>query len=251
MNNDGKIRYLIKFALICVAFMALVFAFGGISKHILTLVKSDTYAPVFDDSNKITYVIDAGHGGEDAGASSDTGVLEKTVNLEVSKILKALYILNGNEVKMTREDDTLLYDYYGDLSDYTGKKKVYDLKNRVKITNECENPVYIGIHMNKFSQPKYSGAQVYYSKNNTSSAILANSIQESIKKNLQPKNNRTVKRADSSIFVLDNLECPSVLIECGFLSNPQETEFLISDEYQARLAVSIFVATLAHPFVDN
>ena len=251
MSKKENTRYLIKFVLILAFIIVFILALGKLSRKALDLVKTDTSLPTFDSSNKITYVIDAGHGGEDAGASSESGIFEKTLNLEIASILNALYILNGNEVKMTRNSDTLLYDYYKDLDDYTGKKKVYDLKNRVKITSECENPIYIGIHMNKFSQPQYSGTQVYYSKNDTSSAVLAEEIQKTVKKYLQPSNKRAIKRADSSIYVLDNLECPAVLIECGFLSNDAETSLLCNDEYQAKLALSIFVASLVHHSVDN
>ena len=112
-------------------------------------------------SNTVTYVIDAGHGGEDAGAIAYDGTLEKDLNLEIATLLCGLLELNGNNVKMTRDSDTLLYDYYNDLEDYTGQKKVYDLKNRLKIAEEYENSVYVGIHMNKFSVAKYKGLQVY------------------------------------------------------------------------------------------
>lgn len=251
MKKDKILGYVFKFALLSFVIVILFLLISSISRKFLSSQSNNTSLPVFSNNNKITYVIDAGHGGEDAGASAEDGTKEKDLNLKIAQLLRALYILNGNDVKMTRESDTLLYDHYNDLNDYTGKEKVYDLKNRVKITQECETPIYIGIHMNKFSQSKYSGTQIYYSKNDTSSAVLAKNIQASIKKYLQPSNNRMIKRADSSIYVLDNLSCPAILIECGFLSNPDETELLKNGEYQGKLALTIFVASFAQNTFDN
>ncbi|MBQ8162838.1 MAG: N-acetylmuramoyl-L-alanine amidase [Clostridia bacterium] len=251
MKNKKIAAYVFKFALLSLVLVLGFILISSISKRFLDYKSSDTSLPVFDSSNKKTYVIDAGHGGEDAGASADDGTKEKDLNLKIATLLKALYVLNGNDVKMTRESDTLLYDYYGDLDDYTGQKKIYDLKNRVKITEEFEDPIFIGIHMNKFSQSQYCGTQVYYSKNDTSSAVLAKNIQSSVKTYLQPNNERQTKRADSSIYVLDNLECPAVLVECGFLSNSQETELLKNGEYQGKMALAIFVASFAHDTFDK
>ena len=206
--------------------------------------KTTTSLPVFEKSDKTVIVIDAGHGGEDAGAVAPDQTLEKDLNLEISNLIYALCKLNGNEAKLTRSEDTLLYDYYNDLENYTGKKKVYDLKNRIKITEEEENPIYVGIHMNKFQESKYSGLQVYYSKNNDLSKKLGSIIQENAKNYLQPNNRRKIKEASSSIHILDTLECPSVLIECGFLSNEEELENLKNENYRASLSLVIFSSIL-------
>jgi N-acetylmuramoyl-L-alanine amidase len=200
--------------------------------------KKDT--PVFNQFGKTCFVLDAGHGGEDAGAVAEDGTLEKDLNLEISNLVRALCILNGWDVKMTRTEDTLLYDYYDDLEDYTGKKKVYDLKNRLKIAEEHENALYLGIHMNKFSQSKYSGAQIYYSKNNVGSYSVATNLSKNIKEYLQPRNNRAIKAADSSIYILNNIKNPAILVECGFLSNEDELSLLKAEEYRAKMALVIF-----------
>lgn len=197
------------------------------------------------NQNRVTLVIDAGHGGEDAGAVASDGTLEKDLNLELASLLCALFELNGTEVKMTRTTDTLLYDHYDDLDDYTGQKKVYDLKNRLKIANECQNPVYVGIHMNKFSASKYSGMQIYYSQSNEESARLAGAIKDTNKLYLQRDNKRQTKKSNGSIYILDNITCPAVLIECGFLSNENELELLKSKEYQARLAL-VMLASISN-----
>ena len=205
--------------------------------------KSDTPTSVSVSAPVI--VIDAGHGGEDAGAIAQDGSLEKDLNLKIAKCIQALCEINGNSAIMTREDDRLLYDYYGELDDYTGKKKIYDLKNRVKIANEQHDAIFVSIHMNKFSNSKYSGTQIYFSPNNPSSEMLARTLQNSTRTYLQPSNNRQIKRADSSIYVLNSLDCPAVLIECGFLSNEDELGRLKDEKYQASLALVIFSGILS------
>lgn len=205
--------------------------------------KSDTPTSVSVSAPVI--VIDAGHGGEDAGAIAQDGSLEKDLNLKIAKCIQALCEINGNSAIMTREDDRLLYDYYGELDDYTGKKKIYDLKNRVKIANEQHDAIFVSIHMNKFSSSKYSGTQIYFSPNNPSSEMLARTLQNSTRTYLQPSNNRQIKRADSSIYVLNSLDCPAVLIECGFLSNEDELGRLKDEKYQASLALVIFSGILS------
>lgn len=195
-------------------------------------------------SNTVTYVIDAGHGGEDAGAIAYDGTLEKDLNLEIATLLCGLLELNGNNVKMTRDSDTLLYDYYNDLEDYTGQKKVYDLKNRLRIAEEYENSIYVGIHMNKFSVAKYKGLQVYYSSNNENSFDFASKIRDNTRLYLQKDNKREIKKADSSIYVLHKAKMPAVLVECGFLSNDEELTNLKDNDYRAKLAITIFSSIL-------
>ena len=186
--NKGAFAYAFKFLIctICAVAIILVASFGF--NHLLKQ-KNNTSPTILSKSDNIMIVIDAGHGGEDAGAVADDGTLEKDLNLKIAYLTYALCEINGTSAQMTREDDRLLYDYYGELESYKGKKKIYDLKNRVKITNEHKNAVYIGIHMNKFSSAKYSGTQVYYSKNNPESELLARSIQNSTRAYLQKNNN--------------------------------------------------------------
>lgn len=179
-------------------------------------------------------VIDAGHGGEDGGAVGTTGIYEKTVNLQIATMLCDLLHSNGIETVMTRTEDILLYDKN---SDYHGQKKIQDLSNRRKIAEQYENAVFISIHMNSFPQAQYQGLQVYYSQNNPKSQHLAQMIQISVQQAIQPENGRKVKAADSNIYLLDRLTCPSVLVECGFLSNPQECALLSSKEYQKKLSL--------------
>ncbi len=230
--------YVVKFFFYACVIVICIFAVSFLFSKAMN--NRDIESASGDDYDGVVYVIDAGHGGEDAGAIASDGTLEKDLNLQISKLIKVLCDLNGTRAVLTRDSDNLLYDYYNDLNDYTGHKKEYDLKNRVKIANEFENPIFISVHMNKFTQTKYSGTQIYYSKNNPSSQILARSIQNMTKTYIQPTNNRQVKQATSSIYVLNNAQFPAVLIECGFLSNEKELENLKTPSYQAKMSLVIF-----------
>ncbi len=242
MNNKEPIRYVIQFVLVAILSILIISSLGFSFTKYLKTKKSYTPLPVFDKIEKTRFVIDAGHGGEDAGAIAADGTLEKDLNLEVSRLLQAILELNGSNAVLTRDDDKLLYDKYDDLEDYTGKKKVYDLKNRLRLAEERENSIYVGIHMNKFPLEKYKGLQVYYSKNNSLSYQIAKDIKDTVKNNLQPDNNRNIKIADSSIYVLNSAQIPAVLIECGFLSNEGELELLKSKDYRLFLALNLFSA---------
>ena len=235
--------YIVKFLLCALLVVCVIWGVGSaLSLAIDRRELESAISPLYDGK---VIVIDAGHGGEDCGAVASDGTLEKDLNLEIATLVKALCDLNGNKAILTREEDTLLYDRYDDLENYKGHKKEYDLKNRVRLTKEFESPVFVSIHMNKFAQEKYSGAQVYYSKNNPSSQLIARSTQNMIKQYLQPSNKRSIKQADDSIFVLDNLDCPAVLIECGFLSNANELAKLKTSEHQSGLALVIFLSVLS------
>ena len=201
---------------------------------------------VVADSN-ITIVLDAGHGGEDGGAQGN-GLIEKDLNLDITLRVATLLREQGVNVVLTRDTDVLLYDKN---SDYEGKKKYQDVRKRLEIAKEQENPVLVSIHMNYFSQTKYSGLQVWYSKNDSRSKILANGIQSNIKAALQPKNNRATKQATSSIFLLHNATFPAVLIECGFLSNPDEARSLGDADYRQKLANVIFKSIMDYISQNN
>ena len=236
MKKSSNLLYSLSFAIIgiltCAIILLLSFLISGAMRSKDHIAVS-TVSPV-------TVVIDAGHGGEDGGAIASDGTCEKDLNLEISKTLCSLFELNGTPVKMTRTEDTLLYDYYGDLDNYKGQKKIYDLKNRLKIAEELENSIYVGIHMNKFPVEKYSGMQIYYSKNNEKSVSIASSVKDANNLYLQKDNKRQIKAADSSIYVLNNITVPAVLIECGFISNQRELELLKSSDYQCKIALTLF-----------
>lgn len=246
-NSQFAKKYALGFALFCllaaaltVLLAALVYRIGGIAPN-----GDGAAAPTVSEqqANSITVVIDAGHGGEDGGAVGVCGAIEKDLNLEISKLLADMLRANGINVVMTRTEDILLYD---PDSDYKGHKKMLDLAARLKIARETENSIFVSIHMNSFTQPQYSGLQVYYSKNDPLSKSIADIIQSNVKKYVQSFNSRKSKPATSAIFLLDRLDTPAVLIECGFLSNYDECLLLSSAEYRERLSFVIFCSLMDH-----
>ena len=195
-----------------------------------------------------TVVLDPGHGGEDCGAVGVDGTLEKDLNLQIAQRLRSLLTACGVTVVMTREEDVLLYD---PSSDYRGQKKVQDLANRRRIAEQHENAIFVSIHMNAFPDAKYKGLQVYYSQNHPDSRTLAEGIQRGTKTHLQPENNRKIKPSGSSIYLLEKLHCPAVLIECGFLSHPEECARLSDENNQQALALIIGIAILENLSPDG
>ncbi len=188
-----------------------------------------------------TVVLDPGHGGEDPGTASAEGILEKDLNLTVSLLLRDILTAAGIEVVMTREDDRLLYDRD---ADYEGHKKKLDAAERKRIAEETPDAVYVAIHMNTYPLESCQGLQVWYSQNNAASYTLAKGVQDTVKAALQPQNHRTVKAAGSNIYLLDQITAPAVLIECGFLSSPEECAMLCDKAYQQQLALTIATAIL-------
>lgn len=188
---------------------------------------------VFSSNGKITVILDAGHGGEDGGASGKNGILEKDLNLSICMKIGKELTDNGVNVLYTRTEDILLYDK---SADHANRKKALDLAERVKIAQNTPNCIFVSIHMNSFPETKYSGLQTYYSKNNINSKSLALQIQTAVRSMIQKQNNRKIVKASSNIYVLDRLECPAVLIECGFLSNPEECRLLSTEIYQNQLS---------------
>lgn len=170
-----------------------------------------------------TIIIDAGHGGIDGGATSCTGVLESTLNLEIALRLNDLLHLLGYNTVMIRTTDTSVYTQGSTIA----SQKVSDLKERVRIVNETPNAILISIHQNTFSDSRYSGAQVFYAPTNGSQQLA---------EILQPGlcSGRQCKKA-SSVYLLQNITATGVLVECGFLSNVQEETLLRQDGYQQRL----------------
>ena len=192
-----------------------------------------------------TVIIDAGHGGEDGGASSAAGLVEKDVTLEIALFLRDLLEKNGVTVIMTRDDDRLLYDRN---TNYQGRKKKLDLAARLAIADSTPDAIFISIHMNSFTDPRYSGLQVWYSPNNSDSLPLAELIRSKNAEKLQPDNTRKTKAATSSINLLHNAKCPAVLVECGFLSNRDEAALFETREYRQSVALMLSEAVVA--FLD-
>lgn len=176
-------------------------------------------------------IIDAGHGGIDGGATSCTGVLESAINLQIALRLNDLMHLLGYETVMIRTTDTSVYTQGSTIA----SQKVSDLKERVRIVNETENAILISIHQNTFSDSRYDGAQVFYAATD-GSRELALRLQSAL------CSSRQIKQG-SAIYLLQNIDATGVLIECGFLSNPEEEAKLRDAAYQQRLC-GIIVSAL-------
>ena len=176
-----------------------------------------------------TVVIDAGHGGVDGGATSCTGVPESRINLEIALRLEDLCHLLGYRTVMIRRTDVSVFT----SGDTIAAKKVSDLRQRVRIVNETENSVLVSIHQNTFSDSRYSGAQVFYGKEE-GSGELAERVQTSFVSILNPGSNRAAKPAEG-VYLMQNITRPGILVECGFLSNPEEEVKLRDKAYQQKL----------------
>ena len=210
--------------------------FAALTISILTKIyRSDVIISASADEEKSIIILDAGHGGEDCGAIGASGVYEKDLNFDITMHIGKLLEGYGYKVVYTRTEDKLLYKPEEDIK---GIRKISDLKNRCKIAQEYENAIFISIHMNSFSDSRYSGLQVYYSGRNERSSPLAQAIQASVKTNLQTNNKRKIK-ASEGMYLLNNLDMPAILIECGFLSNLEECKKLSEKEYQKELSFSI------------
>lgn len=179
------------------------------------------------------FIIDAGHGGVDGGATSCTGKLESSFNLEIALRLNDLMKFLGYDTKMIRTTDVSVYT----KGETIAQKKVSDLKERVRICNETDGAVLLSIHQNTFSDSKYSGAQVFYASAE-GSELLAKSAQTAFVETVNPGSNRQAKRADG-VYLMEHIECPGILIECGFLSNHEEESKLRSEAYQKQLCCVI------------
>lgn len=190
-----------------------------------------------------TVVLDAGHGGLDGGATSCTGKLESSYNLEIARRLNDLLHLLGYPTRMIRTTDTSVYTAGNTIA----QKKMSDLKERVRVCNETENALLLSIHQNNFSDSRYSGAQVFYAGTENSQA-LAETMQAALVQTLNPGSKRQIKKA-SGIYLMEHIACTGVLIECGFLSNAEEEAKLSSPDYQMKLCCVI--ACVVSQFVEE
>ncbi len=181
----------------------------------------------------VCIIIDAGHGGEDGGATSCSGVLESQFNLEIALRLNDLLQFLGYETKMVRTTDTAIHTEGSTIA----ARKRSDLNNRVHLINETENAIVLSIHQNTFPDGRYSGAQVFYTSTGDSEA-LAKHLQGVFRESLCRGSNRQAKRA-KGVFLMEHIQCTGVLIECGFLSNPEEEARLRSPAYQQNLCCVI------------
>lgn len=185
-------------------------------------------------SNRVNLVIDAGHGGIDAGTIGVDNANEKDINLSIALMLYDFAMVSGISSFLVRDGDYLVY------SDNDDKSRS-DLYNRMDYINSIENSSLISIHQNHYQDSSEWGMQIWYSPNDDKSKIMADNILEITKSNLQSDNTRLNKKSDSSYYLLYKAQVPSIMVECGFMSNSDENKKLQDNKYQKQLAYSIML----------
>lgn len=204
------------------------------------LAPAETFGPWL--AMKHILVIDAGHGGEDGGAVSVSGVSESVINLAVARRLEMILGLYGVNSVMLREADISLHD---SAAQTLREKKVSDLRNRVEAINSTENGVLLSIHQNSYPDARYSGAQVFYAPT-SGSRELGEFVQEVLRQTLDADNDRQAKQIPDTVYLMNHVDCQAILVECGFLTNPAEDQLLQTPEYQTKLAAALAGAYLQY-----
>jgi len=188
------------------------------------------------DDGQRTIILDAGHGGIDGGAVGVHGELEKDINLAIVKNLQHLLEFSGYNVILTRDSDRSMHS-----DGITGirNQKVSDMENRKAVVDAYPNSLFFSIHQNRFTDSRYYGAQMFYTTQNSDNHRLAQILQDNFAK-LQTSNEREIKIIDNDLYLFKSTKQPAVLIECGFLSNPEEAVKLNDPDYQKKVAFTIY-----------
>lgn len=207
--------------------MTLLLLLGAIvaSKQLSQLVTSDDV-----QGSEPFIVLDAGHGGNDPGKVGVNDVLEKDINLQIAQKVRESLEEQGIQVVMTREDDS------------AEDSKLEDMKKRVALINEVKPEIVVSIHQNSYSEENVKGAQVFYYTHSENSKVAAEIMQEELK-NIDSENTREAKGNDT-FYMLKKTEVPTIIVECGFLSNEMEAEKLVTEAYQNELVNAICMGIL-------
>ena len=185
-------------------------------------------------------ILDAGHGGEDGGASSASGSKESDINLNIVLKTEALMAFLGVRTELTRFEDRSMHN---EGASTIHEKKVSDLKNRVKFVNSISDAMLISVHQNYFTDSRYDGAQVFYNSGDVSRQ-WGESTQEVLRQVLDPDNDRSAKAVPDNVYLFSHISCPAILVECGFLSNGEEASLLLTDTYQRKISLALAGAYL-------
>lgn len=216
--------------------MLCLIAIGVFSFSLKGMPQEETLPTVsFPVSNKVI-VLDAGHGIPDEGAESSNGTTEAQTNLKIALKVQSLLEQSGATVILTRSDENAIYDID---SKTLKQKKISDIHNRVKIGNESSADIFVSIHLNKIPQEQYYGWQTFYKDGNEASMKLAKALQNNLNEAIQKENKRVSMKLDT-VYIMKHVEIPISIVECGFLSNPEEEKQLLEDNYQDRLAWGIY-----------
>ena len=219
--------------------IALIIYFGFLALFLYINAEAEEAISISSQPTRIL-IIDPGHGGLDGGAVAADGTIESGVNLDIALKMRDLAAFLGCNVVMTRESEELSYT---DENAGIAAKKISDQKERLKLINSLENAELISIHQNTYPSEKVHGAQVFY-KNTDASRILAENIQSILNSKLITSGRRVAAPISDSIYLMRNADCTAVLVECGFLSNPDECAKLNNDNYKTKLAMIIMSAWL-------
>lgn len=209
-----------------VLMVLLLAALLGAAKYLKNSVSSDKV-----ETGKNVIVVDCGHGGDDPGKVGVNDALEKDINLKIGKLVKERLEKKGFEVVMTREKDEML-DGEG-----SNNKKVQDMKARVALINKTAPVLAVSVHQNSYHEPNVKGAQVFYYSHSAEAEKAAKAVQEAFL--AVDADNKRQAKADSSYYLLKRTEVPTIIVECGFLSHPEEAELLADEEYQKKIADAI------------
>lgn len=220
---------------VCAAILILT----AMGNRAVTVIATSAPAP-----DRHCIIIDAGHGDPDGGAVSCTGVFESSINLQISRKLSDLLRFMGYDTRMTRETDSSVYTQGNTI----GEKKVSDLKERVRLVGEQENAILLSIHQNHYTDSRYGGAQMFWADTD-GSRELAEALQKAFVTHLNPGSNRAAKKCQG-IWLMEHVNCPGVLVECGFLSNPAEEAKLRDEAYQQKICC-VIVCSLSEYFSNT
>lgn len=212
----------------------------SITAYNVNNTKNKTVATVALPVNNKVIVIDAGHGVPDEGAQSNNGTTEAESNLKIALKVQNLLEQSGATVILTRSDENAIYDLD---SNTLKQKKISDIHNRVKIGNESSADIFVSIHLNKIPQQQYWGWQTFYKQESPEGQKLATCIQNSLNQTIQKQNDRVPLKIDN-VYIIKHVEIPISIVECGFLSNPEEEQLLLTDDYQTKLAWGIYTGIM-------
>ncbi len=205
---------------------------------VIKIYKDETVATFSMPISKKIIAIDSGHGGWDPGKVSADEKLEKDINLQIAKKLQSYLEQGGSTVLMTRTTDEAL-----------GERKSIDMRERIVIANDYKSDILVSIHQNSYPKETVQGAQVFYFENFENSKKLAENVQEEIKAFVDPENRREAK-ANTNYYLLKKSKTPAIIVECGFLSNPSDTNKLSDNEYQEKIAWAIYKGIIKY-FNEN
>ena len=229
-----KYRYIILSVLIAAALYAIINQLG--SKQVLTASTAHSSA------NNVVFILDPGHGGEDGGAVSPDGLVESGVNLDIALRLRELCGFFGLESVMTREEESIAYP--AELS-RTSERKRWDTRRRTEFINSVQNGVLLSIHQNNFPNGRANGPQAFYA-GAPESREFAELIHNSMIKALQPESRRVVAPAPKEVYIMSNVKCPAVLVECAFLSDPGDCALLRTAEHRKKIAAILLASCLQY-----